>query len=90
MVSDALLKDVPLAGGYRAKPMVKAHQQTFPPRQWRWEIQFDDEPYARAASESVYRSAHDAWEAGRAVLARSAKTYSPQRDVTLSWRLERA
>lgn len=76
---DALRKDVPLAGGCRARPVVKARQQTYPPRRWRWEIQFDDELHARAASECVYRSAHDAWEAGCAVLARSARTYSPPR-----------
>ena len=89
MMSGALLKNIPLAGGYKAKPVVKARQQTLPPRCWRWEIQFDDEPHARAASECVYRSANDAWEAGRAVLARSAKTYTPQRDTTSSWRLGR-
>jgi hypothetical protein len=63
-------RGAPLDDGFRSRPFVKAKQQLFPPHLWRWEIRAEGDEQPHQTSPYAYRSAHDAWEAGRDPLDR--------------------
>ncbi|MDO9714145.1 hypothetical protein [Paracraurococcus lichenis] len=65
---DRLERTLPFDDGFRAKPFVRTRQQPVPPRLWRWEICTEGGSLPYQSSACVYRSAHDAWEAGQAAL----------------------
>ena len=83
-MGDRLQRDVPLADGWRDKPIIKVRQRPTPPRSWRWEIWVESEQCHRWASESIYRSAHDAWNAGTDQLARTLRRQRLRRDQPLN------
>ena len=83
-MGDQLQKDVPLADGWRDKPIVRVRQRPTPPRSWRWEIWMESERWPRWASESIYRSAYDAWGAGTVYLARIPRRQCLKKDRPLN------
>jgi hypothetical protein len=64
-------KIAPAIGGLaEPKVYVKVQRGGRPPMPWTWEIQHQGEAKAHESALRGYRSAEEAWEAGRAALAR--------------------
>jgi hypothetical protein len=67
-----LQMDPPLSGGM-ARFFIKVQRQARPPAPWGWEIHLEGRAEAYRSSLRGYRSADEAWEAGRVALCRLGK-----------------
>jgi hypothetical protein len=62
--------DPPIGDGLRPKYNLQVHRSARPPLAWIWEIHLDGVEGAFRRAVRGYRSAEEAWEAGRATLER--------------------
>lgn len=68
-MSERMQKTAPLPGAARDQFFVKVVRQQAPPGRWTWEVYRDGGQHPLWTSEDTFRSAQEAWEAGRATLS---------------------